>query len=330
MPNPTLANNTDTALTTPLAEDVIQALRQAKYNAELVRRIDIHDELAILRVRPDDGVTGFAPGQYSVMGLGNWESRVPGCQDEHLTEKNLQRVLKRAYSFSCSIFDDDGRLQSPEDFPYFEFYVVLVREGEKNPPGLTPRLFALSAGDRLFVGPKATGHYTLDGVSPDDNVVFVATGTGEAPHSAMAAHLLTSGHRGRIATVTCVRQRRDLGYARSHEKLARDFSNYNYVALTTREPENLDKSRPDFVGKIYLQEYFDSGAFERDCAIPLDPAHTRVFLCGNPKMIGIPHASDNGQPNYPQPAGMIELLARRGFQPDERGRPGNIHYEKYW
>ena len=38
-------------------------------------------------------------------------------------------MLKRAYSFSCSMLDEEGSLRSPEEFPYLEFYVVLVRQG---------------------------------------------------------------------------------------------------------------------------------------------------------------------------------------------------------
>ena len=64
-------------------EDDIQYLRQTNYNAQVVDRNDVNDELTILRVRPDHGVTSFEPGQYSVMGLGAWEPRVPGCQEEH-------------------------------------------------------------------------------------------------------------------------------------------------------------------------------------------------------------------------------------------------------
>ena len=33
---------------------------------------------------------------------------------------------------------------------------------------------------------------------------------------------------------------------------------------------------------------------------------------------------------FPTPVGMIEILSRRGFRPDEKSHPGNIHYEKYW
>ncbi len=315
---------------TLLDADEVDQLRQKNYNAQIIDRLDVHDELTILRVCPDDGTTGFAPGQYSVMGLGNWEPRVPGCEEEHLEEKNVRRLLKRAYSFSCSMLDESGQLHRPADFPYFEFYVVLVRHGETHPPGLTPRLFGLGAGDRLFVGPKATGHYTLDNVQPDDDVILVATGTGEAPHNAMVAHLLSTGHRGRIVSVTCVRQKRDLGYVEIHRQLERAHANYRYFTLTTREPENLDPSRRDYLGKRYLQEYFESGEFEHDSGVQLDPQRTRIFLCGNPAMIGAPKHDANGSPCFPTPMGMIEILSRRGFRPDEKSQPGNIHYEKYW
>jgi ferredoxin--NADP+ reductase len=284
----------------------------------------------ILRIAPDAGVPPFAAGQYTVLGLGNWEPRVPGCEQELPDDVDRQKVLKRAYSFSCSLLDDNGQMHAPGDYPYYEFYIVLVRHGDEHPPGLTPRVFALREGDRLFVGPKATGHFTLAPVKPDDNVVFVATGTGEAPHNAMTAELLTSGHRGRIASVTCVRQRRDLGYAAIHERVARQFTNYRYFVLTTREDINLHPATPGYVGKRYLQSYFASGDFERESGIALDPATTHIFLCGNPAMIGIPHAGADGAMIYPTPTGMIETLARRGFRSDERGRPGNIHYEKYW
>ncbi len=315
---------------TVLDAQEIERLRHDAYNASVVKRIDIHDELLVLRVRPDQGVPRFTPGQYSVLGLGNWEARLPGCQEEQLEGKDLRRVLKRAYSLSCSLWGEDDQLHAPHEFPYLEFYMVLVRERERQPPGLTPRLFALTTGSRLFVGPKATGHYTLQGVQPDNDVIFVSTGTGEAPHNAMVAQLLTSGHRGRIVTVTCVRRRRDLGYAQAHRRLEACFANYRYLALTTREPENLDPTRPGYVGRRYLQEYFACGAFEHDSGVPLDPRAAHVFLCGNPTMIGAPKKGDHGEWLYPQPVGMTEFLEQRGFHRDNPIAPGSIHFEKYW
>src|SRR5207302_1093792 len=123
-----------TSLTRPLAE--IARLRQADYNAELVEVLPMHEELRILRVRPDWGHTSFAPGQYSVLGLGNWERRVPGCQEEDPQDLQQHKLLKRAYSFSCPVLGPDGRLCPPEESEFLEFYIVLIRRGESRPPGL--------------------------------------------------------------------------------------------------------------------------------------------------------------------------------------------------
>jgi ferredoxin--NADP+ reductase len=281
-------------------------------------------------VRPDWGSTSFLPGQYTVLGLGNWEPRVDGVDTEELSEEDQRKLLKRAYSFSCPMLDDAGHLVPPTYGEHLEFYVVLVRHGEEHPPGLTPRMFHLAPGDRLFMGRKVTGHYTLDGVSPDDNVVFVATGTGEAPHNAMVAELLSMAHRGRLIAVTCVRYRRDLGYEATYRELERRYSNLRYLTLTTREPENLEPSLHQYVGRRYLQDFFASVDFERTSGLSLDPAHTYVFLCGNPHMIGAPLRGQTGPQRYPNPRGMVEVLEARGFTADESDKPGNIRFEKYW
>ena len=65
----------------------------------------------------------------------------------------------------------------------------------------------------------------------------------------------------------------------------------------------------------------------------LDPAKTHVFLCGNPKMIGVPVKDpQTGRRSYPVPVGVIELLEKRGFQVDNHAAKikGNIHFEEYW
>ena len=104
------------------------------------------------------------------------------------------------------------------------------------------------------------------------------------------------------------------------------FPNYRYMALTTREPENLDASRPD-IGKRYLQDFFESGAFASETGVRLDPTNTHLFLCGHPDMIGIPLHTHDSTRRYPQPKGMVENLGFRVDRPHERG---NIHFEKYW
>src|SRR5205807_677933 len=111
---------------------------------------------------------------------------------------------------------------------WLEFYIVLVKsaEGGQRPPGLTPRLFMLRDGERLNIGEKITGNFTLEAVQPEDDVLFLSTGTGEAPHNYMLWELLRRGHRGRILAACCVRYQRDLGYLATHDKLTKMFPRY--------------------------------------------------------------------------------------------------------
>lgn len=308
----------------------VESLRLQYYNASVVAIRRCHDELLIMRVRPDRGIPHIVAGQYTVLGLGWWEPRADDCQEEGDISGNRHRIIKRAYSISCPILDETGQLVGVNDLPYLEFYIALVKRSPHRPPALTPRLFRLSPGDRLFCGPHVHGNYTLAHVPWDANVVFFATGTGEAPHNAMIAQLLKTGHRGRIVSVTSVRWKKDLGYLATHRQLEQRFPRYRYIALTTREPENLDPAHPQYVGKRHIQDYVRSGVFEAEVGLPLDPRQTHVFLCGNPAMIGAPAATHDPAMRFPLPGGMVELLEERGFQIDQPHEPGNIHFEKYW
>src|SRR5437763_1629760 len=215
----------------------IAELRQRRYNATVVYLRKTHPDLMILRARPDFPRPEHLPGQYTTLGLGLWEPRFPGCQEEELKPGDEGRLVRRAYSLSCSILDDDEGLLDLALIDWLEFYLVLVRRTEDphRAPALTPRLFMLREGDRLQVGEKVTGQLTLEPVKPDDNVVFLATGTGEAPHNYMVWHLLRSGHRGRTVSVCCVRYRRDPAYLPAHAPLAAALPNSPYVSLPRGE-----------------------------------------------------------------------------------------------
>ena len=207
-----------------MTPEVLAEQRRTRYNARVVWLWKPHPDLMIVRVQPDFPRPAHQPGQYSTLGLGNWEPRHPGCPVEIVKPEDEPKIVRRAYSISCSILDDQGRLLHVAATNWLEFYVVLVRESDKEtPPALTPRLFMLKEGERLFLGEKITGHYTLDPVQPGDTVLFLATGTGEAPHNYMLWELLRRGHRGRILSVCCVRFRKDLGYYSTHEELMRRY-----------------------------------------------------------------------------------------------------------
>jgi ferredoxin--NADP+ reductase len=310
-----------------MTPEEITELRARKYNATVQRLLKVHSDLLVIRIRPDFPRPPHKPGQYGVLGLGYWEPRMPGCQEEVLGPGDDRKLARRSYSISCSLLDKRGDLLDVERTDWLEFYVVLVRQTERadKPPALTPRLFLLREGDRMFLGEKIAGNFTLDPVKPDDTVVFLSTGTGEAPHNYMLWELLRRNHRGRILSACCVRYHRDLGYRATHDELMLRYPNYTYLPMTTRE--NLG------AGKVYIQDLVKSGELEERLGRKLDPASTHVFLCGNPKMIGVPEKDrDTGQRIYPSPVGVIELLEQRGFQCDQPQLKikGNIHYEEYW
>lgn len=305
----------------------VDELRRQKYNATVAKLHLAHSDLMMVRVRPDAPRPPHKPGQYTVLGLGYWEPRIEGCQPELLHEGQPDKLARRSYSISCPILEDDGAtLLDASRADWLEFYIVLVRDtGSPEAPALTPRLFMLQEGSRLYMGEKITGSFTLEGVKDDDTVLFLSTGTGEAPHNYMLWELLRRGHRGRILSACCVRYKRDLGYLATHEALMKRYPNYTYLPMTTREPGQTSKA--------YIQDVIINGELERLVGKPLAPDSTHVFLCGNPAMIGIPEKDPaTGEMAYPKVPGVIELMTKRGFQMDRPAQKfrGNIHFEKYW
>ena len=310
-----------------MSPEEIADARARRSNATVVSLAKANSDLMIVRVRPDFPRPLHNPGQYCTLGLGYWEPRVEGCQQEDLKPDEVSKVVRRAYSISCSVEGDrPGTLYDLDGTDWLEFYIVLVRENpDGRVPALTPRLFALKEGDRLQLGERITGHYTLEPVKEGDAVVFLGTGTGEAPHNYMLWELLRRRHTGPIISACCVRYARDLGYRAVHDRLMGQYANYKYLALTTREP--------GLTRKVYIQDLIESGELEELAGGRLDPATTHVFLCGNPKMIGVPlRDKESGSVRYPEPRGVIEVLEGRGFKADVSAVKfkGNIHFEEYW
>lgn len=298
-------------------------LRQENYNATISHIREHHEDLWVMRIKPDEPIEPFAAGQYTTLGLGYWEPRADEAMEDFEEDPDqLEKMARRSYSVSSSIVDDDGDLVEahPDDV---EFYVVQVRPEGGEIPALTPRVFTRTVGDRIFMGRKFTGRYTLEGVEPGDNIVFLSTGTGEAPQNTMTAELLRRGHEGRVVNVVCVRYRRDLAYSSQQEIVEKKYPNYSYEAITTREPENEGN-------KVYIQDLVTSDRLEEMLGAPLDPANTHAFLCGNPAMIGLPRWDDDGAPHFPETVGVCQLLFERGFTIDHRKVRGNVHYEEYW
>lgn len=264
------------------------------YSATVTQRIEIAPGLIILRVVPDDPLFRFEAGQYTVLGMKVKEPRIAG-EDEGDVPQDPERLIKRAYSIASSSLQDK----------YIEFYVTLVSSG-----ALTPRLFLLEPGGRLFMGSKAAGVFTLRRVPEGHHVLLLATGTGLAPYMSMLRSELVCGGPRRFVVLHGARYSWDLGYRTELSMLARECHNLTYLPSVTRAGE--DPSWGGLTG--YLQEILFSGLVEDSTGIQLSPNGFHVFLCGNPAMIT---AAKSG-------------LIARGFTPDKGRAVGDIHTEEYW
>jgi ferredoxin--NADP+ reductase len=301
---------------------VIEELRKEHYNATITYFEPTHSDLWVLGVRPDHGDVHHLPGQYASLGLGYWEKRIDDAEDPQLDDR-WDKLVRRSYSISHRIFDEYGYLAQERDTTELEFYIVLVPPTPDNIPGLTPRLALKKPGDRIYLGPKVAGRYTLGPVTdPKGTVIFFATGTGEAPHNAMVVELLRKGHTGPIVSAVTVRNLADLGYMDKNRELESRYPNFHYLPLPTREPG---------IPKRYIQDLITDDVFPKEFGVKLDPATTHVFMCGNPAMIGLPSEDEEtGELTYPKPTGVVEILTERGFTLDHRKTKGNLHYEEYW
>lgn len=267
-------------------------------NATVTQRMDVAPGLAILRVEADGDLFSFVAGQYCVLGLPPDARRVSDSEEEEpFDEKKRKKMIRRAYSIASSSKENE----------YLDFYVALVHSGE-----FTPRLFALEKGDRVWLGPKATGLFTLKDVPADANLYLIGTGTGLAPYvSMLKSDVLEESATRRIVVAHGARYSWDLGYRKELESLTGLNDRLIYVPSITRGEK--DESWSGVTG--YLQEQLESGTLEESSGVPLDPANTHVFLCGNPAMI----------------EAAVGILEAKGFSEWTRKTPeGTIHLEKYW
>ncbi len=264
------------------------------YNAVLAGREEINPQLIVVRVQPDQELYPFTPGQFAVLGLLGKEPRVAEAAPED-PPPAPDKMIRRAYSIASSSVERR----------YLEFYLTLVTTGE-----LSPRLFALGHGRRLWLGPKASGLFTLDRVPPGKAVLLIATGTGLAPYMSMLRTLLIEETTRKFVVLHGARCSWDLGYRAELESLARLRPNLVYIPSITRPEQDVH-----FRGQTgRIQNLIETGVIERLANAPLDPAQLEVFLCGNPEMIEQVKA----------------LLAKKGFSPDRGGKSGTIHVEEYW
>ncbi|NLH71679.1 MAG: ferredoxin--NADP reductase [Verrucomicrobia bacterium] len=270
----------------------------AKLNAVVTLRNQVSPWLMILQVVPDGWeFPDFRPGQFVSLGLSGNRPRCAAAEPER-SAPPPDKLIKRAYSIASS----------PVNREFLEFYIALVPGG-----ALSPRLFNLNIGDRVWLSPKATGHFVLDEarIPADADLVLVTTGSGLAPFVSMLQTHLKMETKRRIALIHGVRHSWDLGYRSIFMAMQHLRPNFTYLPVISRPTEEV----VPWKGAIgHVQDVWKSGVLERAWGRRLAPDNTHVFLCGSPQMA----------------QGMIGLLAADGFTEDTRQAPGQIHVEKYW
>ena len=270
-------------------------------NAVVTHRIEVASGLIILRVAPDGWeLPLWEPGQFTVLGLPVSAPRTVLSDPEPVTTDSegpgADKLIRRAYSIASA----------PGETGYLEFYITLVQSG-----ALTPRLFALKPGDRVFLGKKISGMFTLDKVPDGHNLILVGTGTGLAPYMSMLRSELECPLDLHTVVLLGARHSWDLGYSGELIAMQRYCPTFHYIPVISRPDEEI----VEWSGQTgYVQDLWDRGLVETAMGAKPTPDKTHVLLCGNPGMI----------------EGMIERLGEEGFVEGSRQEPGQIHAEKYW
>ena len=266
-------------------------------NATLVERHDLNEYLAVVKIQPDTGtVPYFKPGQFCTLGV----PRPPRPEEiEILRARGREarpRLIRRAYSI----------VSSPEEREYVELFVILVSEGK-----LTPKLWDLKVGERLWMHEEIKGEFTLEGVAPDRDQLMVSTGTGLAPYISMYRTFRGTNRWKTYTVVNGVRHASDLGYVQELNGYARADKAFSYLPMVSRA-----KPEDNWAGlKGRVTALLDGEVYLEQTGRRIDPATTNVFPCGNPDMID----------------GMSAALQERGFSVHSKENPaGNVHFERYW
>ncbi len=282
-----------------------------EYNATLVERIDMTDKLAIFRVQPDADwgvdksgqIPDFEGGQYVALGLNNQDDPEKGA-------------VIRPYSIASP----------PEEKRFLEFYIRYVEQPESENP-LTHLLWRMQTGDRLHLGRKITGHFTLGRtIGADDQrlKVFVAAGTGLAPFISIIGSYIRQGKSPDcFAVLHGACRPEDLGYREELKMIFNDLP--HRYAPTVSRPQDA----PDWCGDCgRVETFFDNeklGDIERRLGMAegeLTPERAVVYICG---LYGTIHCT-------------LVRLMRRGFVPNDRtirkglgldDVPASLFFEQY-
>ena len=264
-------------------------------NSVVTHIMQVSPTMKIVRVKPDNWeLPEFTAGQFISLGLPASAPRIPDADPEEKQYKE-GKIIRRMYSIASSSVLKE----------FVEFYITIVRSG-----ALTPRIFNLQVGDRVELGKKTSGMFTLDEVPDGYNIVLVATGTGVAPYiSMLRSNALQKGGE-KLAVIHGAANSWDLGYSSELTLIESMSPKFKYIP-TILMPE---KEPAGWHGDTRLvEEIWRGSTLEEAWGFKPTPKNTHVFLCGNPGMT----------------TAMVDLLNKEGFMEHARKTPGQVHIESW-
>ena len=196
------------------AEATAGAARPRLPRAEVVHRVDITDELMVLKLRPTAPYT-YKAGQYCTLG---------------------RQGIERAYSLASA----------PEE-ELLEVFVELV----PLPDGvLTPIMWDMKVGDTMSIRPRAKGIFTLDQRSHKH--VMVATVTGVSPYVGIVrSYLKNEGEGHHFYILQGASYQDEFTYRDELEAIAREHPDVvTYVPTVSRPNEEANNSWQGAKGRV--------------------------------------------------------------------------------
>ncbi len=239
--------------------------KPVKYNAEIAEIEWLSPTLAKFRIRPaNEPVKDFIPGQYVVLGLNNPEGST-----------------LRSYSIASP----------PSEKRFYEFFIRRVaEENAVSTFPLTHMLFRTTAGDGIFLGPKVTGHFTLEhtgGTDRDKLKIFVAAGTGLAPFVSIvlqhAKEIVADPElQKNLVVLHGASYQRDLAYKEDLARVLNNLRHEGYLPTISRPKEDPDWH--GFTGRVEalldkenLETLEERLGFEPGL---IHPDRALVYVCG--------------------------------------------------
>jgi ferredoxin--NADP+ reductase len=265
------------------------------YNATVVARTDYTAGLRTYYIQPDQPFESYQAGQYVTLGLESSVVRSGEILPEMRPPQEGKMVL-RAYSIASAGFETE----------VLQFFVAHVPGGS-----LTPRLWSHEPGDRIQLGRRIIGNFTMENALTK-TLVMVGTGTGIAPFLAMVRQHAVVRPDLKFVLLQGATRRAELGYLSELRALSRALPNFVYLPAISRP--HLDPLWKGQTGRLTVYFQDDGKLLLEQAGASIDPTKSDIYLCGSPGMV----------------RDISAQVESAGYRKWTKAEPAALHVEEYW